>query len=347
MGLKVIKAEHDTSAANTTDPSAASMADPSAASTADPSAASTVTGAAAARTAVPTPRTATSDPRQQQVKKPKTKAKFKQYFGESHRSMGGGPGGEGGRAFEHSRDYRAKLDTSHAWKHVSTEHVGLEPAQVPWGITVLQQHKRGSMHRMVTESVLIFRGGKDVYNSRSEYSRTKIPRLCALMENNHDETEEKHEVEEEEIDLEEENKQVRHKRKEKEADTQPQHSHTRKKQKVVHKSYPGKNQVARKVENDDSKSKVKTPSSVDNLQTRGTTKQNTFKLSVNSKNNDKENEDPTAKHPPDPPKTADATKRRSNVKLISPKGKKQTSIFNFISRTRASSRGPGSSSNQF
>ena len=262
--------------------------------------------------------------------------------------MGGGPGGEGGRAFEHARDYRAKLDTSHAWKHVSTEHAGLEPAQVPWGITVLQQHKRGSMHRMISESVLIFRGGKDVYNSRSEYSRTKIPRLCALMEDNLDETEGKQEIEEEEIDLEEENKQVRHKRKEKEADKQPQHSHTRKRQKVAHKSYPGKNQVTRKVENDDSKSKVNTSSSVDHLQTRGMTKQNTFKLSVNSNSNDdKENDDPTAKLPPDPPKTADATKRRSNVKLNSPKGKKQTSISNFISRTRASSRGPGSSSNQF
>ena len=109
---------------------------------------------------------------------------------------------------------------------------------------------------------------------------------------------------------------------------------------------PGKNQVARKVENDDSKSKVKTPSSVDILETRGMMKQNTFKLSVNS-NDNKENDDPTAKLPPDPPKTANATKRRSNVKIISPKGKKQTSISNFISRTRASSRGPGSSSNQF
>ena len=257
--------------------------------------------------------------------------------------MGGGPGGEGGRAFEHSRDYLAKLDTSHAWKHVSTEHAGLEPAQVPWGITVLNQHKRGSMHRMVTESVLIFRGGKDVYNSRSEYSRTKIPRLCALMEENHDKTEEKHEIEEEEIDLEEENKQVRHKRKEKEADTQPHNSQTRKRQKVVHKSYPGKNQVARKVEYDDSKSKVKTPSSVDNLQTGGMTKLNTLKLSAKSKpihDRDKENDDPKANIPPDPPKTADASKNRSKPNSIPSKGKTQTSIFNFISRTRASSRGP-------
>ena len=81
----------DPSAASTADPSAANTADPSAASTVDPSAASTVTGTAMASTV------------KQQAKKPKTKAKFKQYFGESHRSMmGGGPGGEGGRAFEHS-----------------------------------------------------------------------------------------------------------------------------------------------------------------------------------------------------------------------------------------------------
>ena len=303
-----------------------------------------MTGAATASTVTAgalTAAMATPDQQQQQIKKRKTKAKFKQYFGESHRSMGGGPGGEGGRAFEHSRDYLAKLDTSHAWKHMSTEHAGLEPAQVPWGITVLQQHKRGSMHRMVTESVLIFRGGKDVYNSRSEYSRTKIPRLCALMENNHDEIEEKHEVEEEEIDLEEENKQVRHKRKEKEADTQPHNSQTRKRQKVVHKSHPGTNQVTRKVEYDDSKSKVKTSSSVDNLQTGGMMKLNTLKLSAKSKRNDnKENDDPKANVPPDPPKTADASKNKSKPNSIPSKGKTQTSIFNFISRTRPSSRGP-------
>ena len=101
------------------------------------------------------------------------------------------------------------------------------------------------------------------------------------------------------------------------------------------------NQVTRKVEYDDSKSKVKTSSSVDNLQTGGMTKQNTFKLSAKSKRNDnKENDDPTANVPPDPPKTADASKNRSKPNSIPSTGKKQTSIFNFISRTRASSRGP-------
>ena len=198
---------------------------------------------------------------------------------------------------------------------------------------------------MVTESVLIFRGGKDVYNSRSEYSRTKIPRLCALMDENHDKPEGKHEIEEEKIDLEEENKQVRHKRKEKEADTQPQHSHKRKKQKVVHKSYPGKNHVTRKVEYDDNDSKVKASSKVDTLQLEGKTKLNTHTLSANSNpNDDKENKDPRANVPPDPPKTANATKVRSKLKTIPSKGKNQTSLLNFISRTTAPSREPGGSS---
>ena len=165
------------------------------------------------------------------------------------------------------------------------------------------------------------------------------------MDENHDKPEEKHEIEEEKIDLEEENKQVRHKRKEKEADTQPQHSHKRKKQKVVHKSYPGKNHVTRKVEYDDNESKVKASSKVDNLQLEGKTKLNTHTLSANSNpNDDKENMDPRANVPPDPPKTANATKVRSKLKTIPSKGKNQTSLLNFISRTSAPSREPGGSS---
>ena len=88
---------------------------------------------------------------------------------------------------------------------------------------------------------------------------------------------------------------------------------------------------------------MKTPSSVDNLQTGGMTKLNTLKLSAKSKpihDRDKENDDPKANIPPDPPKTADASKNRSKPNSIPSKGKTQTSIFNFISRTRASSRGP-------
>ena len=54
--------------------------------------------------------------------------------------------------------------------------------------------------------------------------------------------------------------------------------------------------------------------------------------------------DPRANVPPDPPKTASATKVISKLKTISSKGKNQTSLLNFISRTTAPSREPGGSS---
>ena len=54
--------------------------------------------------------------------------------------------------------------------------------------------------------------------------------------------------------------------------------------------------------------------------------------------------DPRANVPPDPPKTANATKVRSKLKTIPSKGKNQTTLLNFISRTSAPSREPGGSS---
>ena len=58
-------------------------------------------------------------------------------------------------------------------------------------------------------------------------------------------------------------------------------------------------------------------------------------------------ESPTANVPPDPPKPAKAT-TRTRLKAIPSKGEKQTSMFNFISRSSAS-KGQYSSSreNQF
>ena len=286
-----------------------------------------------------------NDAADKETKVKKKPAIFKQYYGESHRTMCGGPGGEGGRATEHARDYRAKLDTSHAWKHVSTEHPGLEPDQVPWGITVLNQHPRGPMHRMLTECVLIYRGGKNVYNSRSEYSRTQVPRLCAMFDENL-QNQKKPEDNKEEIDLEEENKKVRHKRKDyKEAASQPQHSQERKKQKVAHKSNPGKFPLIRKAEDEPSNSKVKTSKKVKNLTEEGETEDNNSKLGANSNYNvDNDRESPTAKDPPDPPKPAKATPK-TRLKTIPLKGKKQTSMFNFISRS-SDSKGQASSSRE-
>ena len=189
------------------------------------------------------------------------------------------------------------------------------------------------------------RGGKNVYNSRSEYSRTQVPRLCALFDENlenHDRQEEK----KEEIDLEEENKKVRHKRKDdKEAASQPQHSQTRKKQKVVHRSNPGKFPLTRKAEDEPSESKVKTSKKVKNLTDEGITEDNILKLGANSNyNDDTLRESPTANIPPDPPKPAKATSK-TRLKTNSIHSKKQTSMFNFISRPTAS-RGQDSSSSK-
>ena len=75
-----------------------------------------------------------------------------------------------------------------------------------------------------------------------EYSRTQVPRLCALFDENlenHDKQEEK----KEEFDLEEENLN---------------HSQTRKKQNVAHRSNPGKFQFTRMAQDEQCESKVKT-----------------------------------------------------------------------------------------
>ena len=123
---------------------------------------------------------------------------------------------------------------------------------------------------------------------------------------NHDKQEEKNE----EIDLEEENLKVRHKRKDnKEAAGQPQHSQARKKQKVAHRSNPGKFSLTRKAEDEASESKVKTCKKVKNLTEESKTEDNILKLGANSNYNvDILRESPKAKAPPDPPKSADVTK---------------------------------------
>ena len=194
-----------------------------------------------------------------------------------------------------------------------------------------------------TECVLIFRGGKNVYNSRSEYSRTQVPRLCAMFDENL-ENQNKPEENKEEIDLEEENMKVRHKRKDiKEAASQPQHSQERKKQKVAHRSNPGKFPLTRKAEEEQCESKVKTFKKVRTLTDEGETEDKISKLGANSNDNvDINKETPTAKDPPDPPKPAKATSR-TRLKTIPLKDKNQTSMFNFISRSSAS-KGQDSSS---
>ena len=84
---------------------------------------------------------------------------------------------------------------------------------------------------------------------------------------------------------------------------------------------------------------------VKNLTEEGRTENNISKLGANSNYNLRESL--AANIPPDPPKPAKAT-TRTRLKAIPSKGEKQTSMFNFISRSSAS-KGQYSSSreNQF
>ena len=63
------------------------------------------------------------------------------------------------------------------FKHLSDTHPGLK--DVKFGMTVVKQHK-SSFQRQIFESVLIFRG-KNVLNSKSEFSRCQVPRLSVLI----------------------------------------------------------------------------------------------------------------------------------------------------------------------
>ena len=50
-------------------------------------------------------------------------------------------------------------------------------------MSVIKQH-RSSFDRMVFESVLIFRDGENVLNSKSEFSRCQVPRLSVMIGDN-------------------------------------------------------------------------------------------------------------------------------------------------------------------
>ena len=92
------------------------------------------------------------------------------YFGETFRDAST-------RGTEHLADYLSQADDSHMFKHLSDTHPGLK--DVKFGMTVVKQHK-SSFQRQIFESVLIFRG-KNVLNSKSEFSRCQVPRLSVLI----------------------------------------------------------------------------------------------------------------------------------------------------------------------
>ena len=96
---------------------------------------------------------------------------IKFYFGETFRDANT-------RGSEHLSDFKRKSEDSHMMKHVCEDHPGSK--DIKFGISVIKKHK-SSFERQIFESILIFRGGKNVLNSKSEFSRCVVPRLSAMI----------------------------------------------------------------------------------------------------------------------------------------------------------------------
>ena len=90
------------------------------------------------------------------------------YVGESARSMY-----ERGR--EHEKDKEDRLVESHQIKHWQLDHPELEdPPKFHFKIV---STFKDPLTRQLAESVRIERRGVEILNSRSEYSRCRVPRL--------------------------------------------------------------------------------------------------------------------------------------------------------------------------
>ena len=96
--------------------------------------------------------------------------KYKSYWGETKNDANF-------RSKSHLADFRNQTDDSHMLKHWSAEHSQeCKPGDIKFGFSVVKSHK-SSFARQIHESVLIFRGGQNVLNSKSEFSRCTVPRL--------------------------------------------------------------------------------------------------------------------------------------------------------------------------
>ena len=95
------------------------------------------------------------------------------YFGETFRDAFT-------RGCEHVADYYAKSEDSHMYKHIMDVHPDCKPRDINFGMSVVKKH-RSSFERMILEAVLIYRGGQNVLNSRSQYSRCQVPRLSVMV----------------------------------------------------------------------------------------------------------------------------------------------------------------------
>ena len=105
---------------------------------------------------------------------------IKFYFGETFRDAYT-------KGKEHLSDYNGKTDDSHMMKHLSEEHPECNPCDIRFGMSVVKKHT-SSFSRMIMESILIYRAGANILNSKSEFSRCVVPRLSVMVgeENQHD-----------------------------------------------------------------------------------------------------------------------------------------------------------------
>ena len=95
------------------------------------------------------------------------------YVGESSRSMYE-------RGKEHQKDGRDMAEDSHQWKHWANEHSDIE-GNPQFRFKIVASFS-DPLTRQLAESVRIDRRGMEILNSRSEYSRCRVPRLQLDME---------------------------------------------------------------------------------------------------------------------------------------------------------------------
>ena len=105
----------------------------------------------------------------------KNKIQLYKYIGETSRS-----GFE--RGWEHLSDFAQLKSTSHMLKHTVGVHEGQDLSTVKFGMRIIH-HCKSSFERQIKESVLIQAERQDhhLLNSRSEYNRCSLPRLCTQV----------------------------------------------------------------------------------------------------------------------------------------------------------------------
>ena len=121
------------------------------------------------------------------------------YVGESSRSIYE-------RAGEHHRDAQGQKEDSHIFKHWKTSHPEL-PEAPKFTIKVVASFQ-DAMSRQLSEAVRIDLRGSNIINSKSEYSRCRVPRLRIDKEEWKEDDQRQSKMEEKKKELEEQARRV-------------------------------------------------------------------------------------------------------------------------------------------